>query len=329
MSVRMRAPFPKIKKKTLFSNAFLREVWAMGTLIMTSAQARELLLQLRRVFDIARFVDPVRNRIIELDGEDGRLRISDAICHAVWNRGQRCQNCVSSKALTSGGRALKLEYLDGDPYIVVAQYAEVDDYPCVLETVVQAGDDIILSGSPDTQAFLQRIRLHNENVWKDPLTCAKSRGYYDEQLCVLRAGAIAAVEVEGYAALEERDPQDAHQAIATVAEAVVRNCRPDDILVRYTGGTFLLCAHNLSDEECLKDLMRRLQRRVKEALEGAMGGNAPSVAIAGCYGPGLAEDLVPEALNALKQSESNIDLMIAVAFVEPPPLPFPGGGQDK
>ncbi|MGN0909169.1 MAG: hypothetical protein ACI4NA_06075, partial [Succinivibrio sp.] len=242
-----------------------------------------------------------------------------------------CQNCVSSKALTSGGRAVKLEYLDGDPYIVVAQYAEVDDYPCVLETVVQAGDDIILSGGPSGEDFLQRIKAHNQNVWKDPLTCAKSRGYYDEQLCVLRAGAVAAVEVKHYQALEERDAGAAHKAIAAVAEAITANCRPDDILVRYTDGTFILCCHNLSNEDDLKGLMRRLQKKIKASLAQSFGENAPAAAIAGCYGPGMTEDLVPEALNALKQSESNIDLMIAVAFIEPPPLPFPGsepGGSD-
>lgn len=300
----------------------------MKTLSMTVKEAKELLSELGKVFDIARLVDPARNRIIELDEENGRLRISDQICHAVWNRGQRCPNCVSSRALTSGGRAVKFEYLDGDPYIVVAQYVEVEDYPCVLETVIMADKEIYFSETPDAKAFLNQIRRYNQELGKDTLCSAKSREYYDEQICVLRIGAVVALQLEDYDELEKSDPGPARKELDQFASVVIANCRPDDILVRYDGGTFLLCCHNLTNEDNLKMLMRRLQSKLQKATEDGQTGSSWRIAISGCYGPGLAEDLVPEALNALKQSESNLDLMIAVAFIEPPPIPFPEGDED-
>ena len=98
--------------------------------------------------------------------------------------------------------------------------------------------------------------------------------------------------------------------------------------MRYEGGTFLLCCHKLTNEDNLKMPMRRLQRKLHNAAVDGKTGSSWRIAISGCYAPGLAEDRVPEALNALKQSESNSDLMIAVAFIEPPPIPFPDGDED-
>ena len=86
---------------------------------------------------------------------------------------------------------------------MVAQYVEVDDYPCVPETVIEADKEIYFSETPDAKAFLNQIRKYNQETGKDPLRSAKSREYYDEQICVLRIGAVVTLRLEDYEELEK------------------------------------------------------------------------------------------------------------------------------
>ena len=56
-----------------------------------------LMEQLRQVFDVVRLVDVSLTRQCGIDSE-GRVVAEPYACYAVWNKGRRCENCISARA---------------------------------------------------------------------------------------------------------------------------------------------------------------------------------------------------------------------------------------
>jgi diguanylate cyclase (GGDEF)-like protein len=73
----------------------------------------EALAQLPGNFDVVRVVDPVA--AVDTTGSCG------ATCHEVWGKSQRCEDCISVRALRIGQLQSKVEYMDDHtPYYVTA-----------------------------------------------------------------------------------------------------------------------------------------------------------------------------------------------------------------
>lgn len=78
---------------------------------------KEMQAYLRRMsgtYDLARVVDPIECRILEID-DDGTVRHNEK-CHGIWNSGQRCINCSSALACRTGRAQEKSERLDDHVY---------------------------------------------------------------------------------------------------------------------------------------------------------------------------------------------------------------------
>ena len=67
---------------------------------MSFAQARTMVEELKKVFDVVRFVDVETNKIISID-EKNNIHTSPYSCYSLWERTGKCQNCTSHKAKAS------------------------------------------------------------------------------------------------------------------------------------------------------------------------------------------------------------------------------------
>ena len=71
-------------------------------------QIRALLETVGGLYDLARVVDPIECRVIEID-TDGAIRMNQS-CYGIWNAEQKCMNCTSALACRTGCRQEKEEH---------------------------------------------------------------------------------------------------------------------------------------------------------------------------------------------------------------------------
>ena len=110
---------------------------------MTKREICDLMEQLEKVADIVRLVDgSITDQYYTRQG--GELCKEPYRCYAVWERGERCDNCVSAKALACRGRRTKFEFNGDEVYYVVAKCVEVEGVPFVLEMGYHITDEMLL-----------------------------------------------------------------------------------------------------------------------------------------------------------------------------------------
>ena len=75
---------------------------------------RTFLKEMSGKYDLARVVDPIECRILEL-GEDGAVSMNES-CYSIWNAEQRCINCSSARACRTGCHQEKTEHFRDNLY---------------------------------------------------------------------------------------------------------------------------------------------------------------------------------------------------------------------
>lgn len=101
-------------------------------------EMRALLAELSGQYDLARVVDPIECRILDLR-EDGKLGAGER-CYGIWNAEQRCINCTSAVACRTGCHQKKIEHFQDQVYSIQSNPVSLrlDDgtvYDAVLELV--------------------------------------------------------------------------------------------------------------------------------------------------------------------------------------------------
>ena len=76
----------------------------------TVEQMQQLLSNMSGMYDLARIVDPIECRIINIKS-DGTVSM-DQKCYGIWNAGTKCSNCSSAVACKTGCHQEKSEYFD-------------------------------------------------------------------------------------------------------------------------------------------------------------------------------------------------------------------------
>ena len=220
----------------------------------TRKQMEEEMRQLRKVFTTVRLL-----KAEEVQGG----RKSGTPCYAQWRRSRPCENCVAKQALEKKTHKTKLEYFGQDLYEVTASCVEVDGQLCVLELTRKIDRGILLDPE-DGERLLNSITDEREKRYRDPLTGAYNRAYYDE---IYRDRSITA----GVAMLDMDDLKfsndvygyDADNNVLETAVGVIRRSLSEkDRLIRYDGGKLLLILPDIRQEQLsprLEQLRLQLQ----------------------------------------------------------------------
>ena len=131
----------------------------------------------RRIFDIARLVDP--GICVELTKRDeGYTLKKSGHCYAVWKKKRRCENCISQEVLRTHKPQTKIETRESDIYYVLASFIEVDGRPYSLELVKRIKSDDMF----ERENVLNQLLVRNRQVYMDSVTKVYNRRYYDERL---------------------------------------------------------------------------------------------------------------------------------------------------
>ena len=226
-------------------------------------QIQALISEMSQLFDVVRLVDPISMTVYTL--EDGQLHAQPDSCYHVWNKTDRCENCVSARCFMERERYSKFEFIDNDIYHVVAQPVEVDGERYVLEVVTASHDNVLLSAFGNN-AFVDRITTFNHKVYTDDLTGLSNRRFLDERLDILieRAShegtplSVVMMDIDDFKNINDGLGHLAgDKALAQVAAALREALAPtsEDILARYGGDEFIAVLQNVDEAE----LERRLR----------------------------------------------------------------------
>ena len=264
------------------------------TIITTGKGMACMMHMLKNVFDVVRLVDVERTCVLNVD-DQGHIMDEDHPCFAVWNRENRCENCVSYKAFTQKTQLAKIEFMGEDAYQVVSKYVEVEGRACVLELVVKLRKDMPLSFH-GREHLVRSLHQYSQELYQDALTGAFNRRYYEEQFCGKdSADGVAVLDVDNFKAINDTyGHQAGDAALRTIVQAIVGCIRNSDILIRYGGDEFLLVFPEIPEPV----FNRRLQE-ITSAVSNAAVPDYPkmhlSVSVGGVYRMSPLSDAVYRA----------------------------------
>ena len=264
------------------------------TIITTGKGMACMMHILKNVFDVVRLVDVGHTCVLSVD-EQGKVVDEDHPCYTVWNRENRCENCVSFKAFTQKTQLAKIEFMGEDAYQAISKYVEVEGRACVLELVVRLRKDMPLSFH-GREHLVRSLHQYSQELYLDALTGAFNRRYYEEQFCGQdSADGVAVLDVDNFKAINDTyGHQAGDAALRTIVQAIVGCIRNSDILIRYGGDEFLLVFPDIPEPV----FHRRLQE-ISSAVSDATVPDHPemrlSVSVGGVYKMSPLSDAVYRA----------------------------------
>ena len=269
---------------------------------MTAREVNMEIEMLKTVFDIVRLVDVSRTAPVNIGSDDCSYE-AEHKCFAVWNKGRRCENCISAKVFARKNKMTKFEFVNDDIYQVIAKYVVIDGTSLVMEMVFKMTDKIFL-GAYGSGSLIDKISRFNRELYEDPLTGARNRRYFEEQLKSLdKMGAIAMIDVDNFKQINDSYGHVAGDAaLCTIVRTIFEHVRADDVVLRYGGDEFLLMFEEIPEKV--------FQQKLEDIREEIVMADVPeykeirlSMSVGGVYGSCKVRDGVMEADRLLYQAK--------------------------
>lgn len=230
---------------------------------LTRQQTEQEMACLRRIYASVRLLDP--------------KTLAEKPCYPPWKNVHPCTSCVGREAMAGRCQCSKLETLGSSLYQVTARYVEVDGKPYVMEMILPL------------DASARSTLRSNELVYRDALTGAYNRRFYEEELKhkYLNAG-VAMIDLDDFKLCNDTYGHSAGDAALRLITSIIHRCiRSTDMLVRYGGDELLLILPDISAEAFvrkLKDINKRLfaahlpefeKMHVSASIGGVMAAGIP------------------------------------------------------
>ena len=200
---------------------------------MTMQEAKEETRQFKKIFTNVRLIDQMVLHRIE---QEERMKFQDGHCNDFWNKNCPCENCVSLKAFEGKTQKTKLEFMDSDIYQVTARYVEIDGTPYVME-MFKCLDSTSLIDVAGQEKIVSKFARYNEKVYKDALTGAYNRRYFEEHIKKMTGSmGVAMIDLDDFKLYNDILGHNAGDAaLETIGKIVQKSIGSDNILIRYGG----------------------------------------------------------------------------------------------
>ena len=260
----------------------------------TAREMYVLMHQLRYAFDIVRLVSPNNMHTVVIDA-DGAMTEQQEMCCSFWHSSARCNECISLVAIKEKKPSSRFSFVDDSLYSVTSKYVEVDGKPYSLELVVRVSDRGLSEGI-EGKNLLEVIARNDERMFKDPVTGAYNRRYYQERWedKTARCG-VAMVDMDNLKKINDTYGHAMGDAmLRKIAEVLTACVRPSDVVARYGGDEFVIVFNGLP-ENVLKTRLQSMCERVNSIPVNDHPEVHVSVIFGGAYGNGRVGDLVKVA----------------------------------
>ena len=244
---------------------------------LTMEQAQQEMEIYKKVFNVVRLLTPdFLERTENMNTEE--IPEGCKPCYHFWNRENPCEECVSAKAFTWKTQQTKVEHMGSDIYQVTARYLEIDGKPYVME-LIKCMDDGLLAKLEERSSDGGNMGYH-EKLYRDVLTGAYNRRYYEEQIKMLtRTSGVAMLDLDDFKLYNDTIGHDVGDAVlVTIVNEIRKNIRSTDILIRYGGDEFLLLMPGIN-ADILAQKLQQLQKKLNQAIVPGYSGLRLSVSI--------------------------------------------------
>ena len=229
---------------------------------VTRKQAEQEMEYYRKIFDVVRLLGADNFAKLKRQ-EEGDNPVGICQCYDFWKRGRICDNCISRVVFTEKIQKSKLELIDEEVYQVIARYVEIDGEPYVMELIRKMDDDSLLDSIGRTR-LLNKLVHYNEELYKDALTGAYNRRYFEERVkkTTQHAG-VAVIDIDDFKLCNDTyGHQAGDAALNAMVDAIRQSIRKTDSLIRYGGDEFLLVMPEIA-EEIFLDKLQQMQRKIR------------------------------------------------------------------
>ena len=246
---------------------------------MTMEQAEAKMSCLREVFPFVRLVKGSVLKDREREPAEGLPRACQ--CYEFWKKDKPCENCISRDVLDSQGEESKIEFIDDQMYQVFSRYVEIDGEPYVMEMIKDL-DERTLLDSEGYEKLLSHLTVYNEKLYKDALTGAYNRRFYEDEVKDMKDPAgVAVIDLDDFKIYNDTYGHHAGDlALETAADIIRRYVRKSDMLIRYGGDEFLLILPDIQSDIFAAKL-KMIQERIYEATIAGYNRLQMSVSIGG------------------------------------------------
>lgn len=284
----------------------------------TASGISDLLNQLRKIFDSVRLIDTENNQVLDdLNLEAQKDNCHDGQkCYLVWGRNTRCKECVAWDALAKKDQVCRLEFVGDDIYAVIAKYIELDEQPHIIEMIYKVRDKMIF-GSLGKTNFIKSIMNYNDKFYRDVLTGAYNRRYYEEYAKELQnIEAVAMIDCDNFKTINDKYGHAAGDVVLYHVSRLIKSyIRSTDMLIRYGGDEFVLLMQNIP-----QNIFQKKMQELVKMIHGITIQEYPniklSVTIGGAYDVYPVDDAVRVADQFMYTGKATKDIAVIDGITE-------------
>lgn len=276
---------------------------------MTMTQVKEEIQTFKAVFDHIRLYKiegKVPKEGFRLITEEG-----DMTCHDVWEKEERCDNCVIRKSFEQKKDSGKLEIFEGKIYQILARYLRIDDEEYIMELIRCMDGDWTL-GETQHDRLIDMFVHYNDKLYMDAISDAYNRRYYEDELKNKKINAgVALLDLDDFKLYNDTYGHSAGDMVLyTVVEVIRKNIRKSDKLIRFGGDEFLLVMPDI-EESVFTSKLDTIQEKVHAERIHGYSNLRLSISAGGvmCIGETIA-DAVERADKLMYQAKINKNRVI-------------------
>lgn len=289
---------------------------------MTMEQAEAKMSGLREVFPFVRLVKGSVLKDREREPAEGLPMACQ--CYEFWKKDKPCENCISRDVLDSQGEESKIEFIDDQMYQVFSRYVEIDGEPYVMEMIKDL-DERTLLDSEGYEKLLSHLTVYNEKLYKDALTGAYNRRFYEDEVKDMKGPAgVAVIDLDDFKIYNDTYGHHAGDlALETAADIIRRYVRKSDMLIRYGGDEFLLILPDIQSD-IFADKLKMIQERIYEATIAGYNRLQMSVSIGGVmFNSGDIKEAVSRADKLMYRAKKRKNMVVTEWDVKDNPKKAP------
>ena len=230
---------------------------------MTRQEAEKEMEYYRKIFSVVRLLGEEDMKALEKGCLTGT--VPDCCqCYKFWKKDILCENCISLKVWKEKTERTKLEFQGDDIYQVISRYVEIDGKPYVMEMLKKLDEDTLID-AVGYGKMVQKLSVYNDKLYRDALTGAYNRRYYEDEIKHVKGKAgVAILDVDDFKLYNDMHGHHAgDMALITVVGVIRQYIRKTDKLIRYGGDEFLLLLPEIDSENFARKL-NKIKKKIAE-----------------------------------------------------------------